>query len=441
MINMFQFNLKYITAIIILAICTMAGACVSDNDDCPEPITPDKPDIHDINLRFTIVTRNSGASASRAADIEGDITGSPAENYIDLTDIMFYLFDKEQKFLQNFYVNTKITSDNEAYTSYTVDAAISELYFNESTDENIDFYIMAIANGRLLGMPFKPVIRGETTIADMCSASGSPCLSIKPDPFLLMEIEHETTPFNQFFPMSGLQKFSVTRAELAASSDKKPVNVSITKNLNMLRAMTKIEIIDQINITGGYVPETDAEKSERIHKVEINGLFKNGTALPDFAQWNRNGTTETQQVTAPTMPSNASYLAPTPFSNNPDNLQPNDYDRIIDFEYDEYATSLRADKCPVYSCYMYEYDKNLIGTGIQVPYIRITLKDNRIVPMRLATYSNGQPVDDVSELLRNCIYRYEIVALQNNQSTPVTATINYSVCSMAQKDIIIPPFN
>lgn len=445
MISRFQSYIKATAAALLTAACTLTSACISDSDDCPAPVTPvTPPDNSNLSIRFTVVTRHD--TRTRAADTDGDIVGAPAENYIDLDDITFLMFDRNRLFLQSFSTGAKVIADNSYYTSYTVNATITETYFSESNTENIEFYIMALANGRTLGMPFPWVQRGITSIDDICSPKGSPAFSIKPDPFLLIDIKPPATTNNQYFPMSGLQRFTVTKTQLAASTKENPVDLSVTDNLNMLRAVAKIEIVDQINITGGYDADRDGKKPERIDKIEINGIYHNGTMLPSIGNWNRNSTIQTQQVLTPTIPAGAPYYNPTPYSQNADELQPNTTDRIIEFEYDQYATSLRTDKCPVYSCYVYEYDKSLLSAGMQVPYLRVTLKGDAghkspIMPMRLASYTNGIAVADVETLLRNHIYTYEIVSVSEDTPTPQAATVKWTVCSMDTCKITIPPFN
>ena len=118
-------------------------------------------------------------------------------------------------------------------------------------------------------------------------------------------------------------------------------------------------------------------------------------------------------------------------------------------ERDKFASSLRQDKCPVFSCYVYEYSKTssqLIGLpATQQPYFIVTTRgysidgqvvsQSRVVPVRMADYnaSNGSPTSEnnLAGLMRNHIYRFEISgSFQNIQ-------IVWTVCEMDNPQIDI----
>ena len=81
--------------------------CVNEDSPCPDNDDPGQ----GMSIQFTVVTHNPGQGAgaqsqtdapsaapalngaSRADDCNGDQTGSPAENFIDMSTCQFFLFD------------------------------------------------------------------------------------------------------------------------------------------------------------------------------------------------------------------------------------------------------------------------------------------------------------------------------------------------------------
>ena len=182
---------------------------------------------------------------------------------------------------------------------------------------------------------------------------------------------------------------------------------------------------------GNFVDDPDRIS---IEKVELLGYCATGTILPSFDQWNRNDVLETQQVVAPTMASPLTYRNPAAdFKITTDGTK-------IEFHVDDDAQDKREDLCPVFSVYTTEYSLAAIGTANPV-YARVTVQvnptDSRIYLLKLASYTNGQPGDNITTLLRNHIYRYEI----SDISIEGTLTANWVVCPMSEVKITIPSFN
>lgn len=436
--NLFQTLLIAISAL-------MTASCVNDYEDCPDTVAEDTPGRY--RLQFNIVTR--GGTESRAADISGDKEGSVAENYLDINNIRYYIFDSNRKFLADITPNAKTVVANEAFSIYNVVAEVDLPYFVDNIDGLIDFYILAFANYSGWGVTFPEMNEGDdisTLFTD------GVVLNYRPSTQALMLAATPDVPATarQRFPMVGLQRFRVPGNMLLTTSEGLPFDISLAtgNNLNMLRAMAKIEIIDKINIPAGAVFDAATDINDiRIKSANINGFNSRGRLLPIINIWQLNNTFETQQVVGPSMPAVPDYHTPPPL--NADNSIADAgslTDYTMPFIYDEVATQQRSDKCPVYSCYIYEYSKASINglPATQQPYFTVTTSEyvdpdgvkqveSLTFPLRMAWYQNGvaTSTDNISEILRNHIYRYEIVAVRQN------LTVNWTVCDMDQADASI----
>lgn len=421
-------------------------SCINEKSDCPSVEVNNEGGFH---LRFTIMTRTDGRT--KAADIDGDQEGAGYENYLDVNDIRYFIYDNNQNFITDITTKTTTVAANNNYTVYNVEANVDDQYFYDNLHGTIDFYILALANHKDWGINIPAPNRGDNI--QNLFANG---LVMNTTPITRL-LQDALSVAGQKFPMSGLQHFRVPGSMLMTSAEGAPYDLKLAtgKDLNMLRALAKIEIIDKINIEHGKVFDEAADNAGmngrlRIDKVEINGFMTRGTLLPAFNQWNRNSVLETQQVIAPTVPTTSSYqLPPVLDADNNFGQIGNLSGYIIDFMEDEYARSLRADKCPVYSGYVYEYLKtasqmnNVPAT--QQPYFRVTTRgytapdgqviaESMIFPVRMAEYTNGvaTSADNLDQLLRNHIYRFEIAAIGTN------LTVNWTVCDMDNASANIP---
>ena len=242
----------------------------------------------------------------------------------------------------------------------------------------------------------------------------------------------------EYIPMAGLQQFTLPQGAFNGNNgpegfvELSPENGN--KDINMLRALAKIEVIDQIDLTDNLANAPAGRVS--VEKVELLGYCATGTVLPAYGQWNRNGVLETQQVEAPTMASSLAYRAP-----NSDYLATNQNNALIDFHQDKNATKSREDGCQVFSVYTTEYSLAAIGDAVR-PYVRVTVQDpnggnqgSRLYQLRLANYAGGTAEDDIDFLLRNHIYRYEITSVSSS------IQVGYTVCPWDENRLDVPDFN
>lgn len=418
-------------------------SCVNDMGECPPEEVVKEDGFH---LRFTIMTRSD--AKTRAADIDGDQEGAGYENFLNVKDIKYLIFDKDCKFITDISTKTVTVAENANYTVYNVVANIDDQYFYDNLNGIVDFYILCLANHSGWGITLPTLERGDGI--DELFTDGLVMTEL-PETYKLQNAAKAENVNKQYFPMSGVQHFRVPGSMLMNSAEGAPYDLSVAtgKDLNLLRALAKIEIIDKINIVEGGVFDEGYDEDVingngrfRIDKVEINGYMTQGSLLPAFSQWNRNEVFETQQVKAPTIPTTSEYkLPPVLNADNSFGSSLNLFNYIIDFEKDEYAKTLRADKCPVFSGYVYEYlrtSNQMAGIPItQQPYFRVTTRgytassgqvvaESMVFPVRMANYTNGvaTSANNLPQLLRNHIYRFEISGIGQD------ITVNWTVCDM-----------
>lgn len=435
---------KWVCLLVAMPVMLLVAGCVNVYDDCPAPEDGSGP----VKLRFTIVTRTStgsGTGQTRAADISGDQSGTTSENYLNLAghDIRFLLFDGAQKLLRDFTPDANTTlaaGDGENYVAYTVEASIVEPYFANVATADTDFYIMVLANGRPHQMTALGLAPGETTIKDV---SGQ-LITFVQKTYVIVDTETGMrggwmpsppgVADGEYIPMAGLQHFTLLQGAFDGKGPEDFVELSPengSKNINMLRALAKIEVIDKIGISGNFADAPS--KRMCVEKAELFGRCANGTVLPAYGQWSRNGALETQQVDAPTMAYPIQYLPPTA-----DMYVPN-WASLIEFYEDKDAQKARKDGCPVFSTYVTEYSRADIN-GKLPPYIRVTIndpdtpddKESGVYRIELASYSDkGEADKPLSALLRNHIYRYEITYV-NAKSSRTRPAPNPSAGGMAE---------
>lgn len=449
-------HIRLIAASLTILPAILLGSCVNDGDDCPEVAGGDNDGA--VNLQFSIITHGGlpdtgpfQSRKSRAADTSGDIAGTLYENYIGVNDLTFMLFDGERRYLQTLSADVRNVFTSPDYSVYIFHAPVDEPYFDRNINTTFDFYILALANGRSMGMTVVPSPTERQTIDSYCAAltQTANLLTEKPVTSQLMYAHHNFA--TQRFPMAGLQKFTVVGSELKKSTEAVPYNVSAgNKEINMLRALAKIEVIDHIDILGQFT-EADEEGQnmyKRIDKVQIDGIMRAGTIVPSISEWTNIDGDETQQVDGPTIPSGslgAWYNSPARLNNDGTLADWSDENAVIDFLNDSDARSQRDDNCPVFSCYIYEYSLAGITNSQVPPYLRVTMrgsnsgddeKSSIIRPIRLANFENGHPVTDLPYILRNHIYRYEVMSIDSE----VNLDVVWTVCPMDNVEVRIPDF-
>lgn len=388
--------------------------CIDDNSVCPDDSEVDPKD--GITLEFSLKTRTPVKEHSRAL-IEPTNTqlGTEVENYLDLDNLLFLLFDDEQKLLQIFSPYIELVPGS-SYVKYKVTAFLSNHYFLRTTKQELTFTIVVLGNySRLSPQSFS--YAPGMKLADVLNKAGTFAIPVRNNnssTWIPSIYAGENGQQPGYIPMSGMQTFKVNVADLKASSPGNPYQLSTDENgkdINMLRALAKIEIVDQIAYTAG----TPAASSSNVEKVELVGHTTRGSILPTFNQWTISGV-ETQYVTQTSVPPTASYIGINPVAGG---FAVTDESNLLNFFEDEEATRLRGDGCKVFSCYLTEYDP--AGARAQnVPnmWMRVTVQTpdgsgaakSKFYRLEVAPYTDSQPGANMP-ILRNNIYRYAITGI------------------------------
>ena len=399
------------------------SGCISDEIPC-RPET----DEESMTIQFTIHSRPSDSprDLSRAVS-RAEVVGSADENYIDINDIQFLLFDADGVLLRPFF--PQIVEHDGDYTWYELRASFAEPYFTTAIDNGTGatFSIMAIANARSHNAQNIGMAVWQTTIDNIAgqlrtyeSPEGYNDIQYGPDGTLISNDYRGWSPSiagKRYIPMSGLQKFTVSNEDLKKSSPENPIRLyeRYGKDIAMVRTLAKIEVIDHIDIPEGQPYDPENREGFSIQKVELCGRTDRATLLPWMGtadpalgytpQWTEAST----QVTAPTVPAD-SYIAPEPFSISGYNKSEGILSVTIPTVDKNYL-----DGFPVYSLYVSEYAHALIGQ-LEDPYIVITLNGTNGSPVRkmpLTTYTDGKPGEPLPTLLRNHIYRYTVTSVES----------------------------
>lgn len=437
--------------LLLLIIGGITTSCIQDDDPCSIP----ESDTAGFHVRFNILTSGGFRAQKSNSRVLNDVSptqvGTNAENYLDIPNLKFIVFDGNRRFLTVLYPTTTPEMDSK-YSIYQVDALIKDPYFTSAPDNiSLDFYILVLANYTnydIANLNYSPGVKLEEMFG-----VNSPTFSIPtqggwwyPHPSV-----DDLNNKPQFIPMSGLQNFTVNTSDLKKSDASSPYELTPTedKYINMLRAMAKIEVVDRINAvgTGAATVQPDENSRAFIEKVELEGFYSRGTLLPALAQWSIGGGIETQYVTSANVPASATYRNPKAFMG--DGWQYSN--SVIDFGEDADATAMRTDGCKVFSCYVPEYVVPVAGTNTSTPtlstnnaWIQVTVDDPNnasategsiLYELRLTQYVDSKP-GDLIPLLRNNIYRYEIKSVSSS-----IINLEWTVCPMDEAAVIIPPFN
>lgn len=404
--------------LLLITLMLPLAACINDDDLCNNGSKPGQKE--GIAVEFSLDTHLPSAKGTRALLPPSGTPqeGSIAENYLDLDNLTFLLFDDKKEMLQILspYVEPESTS---SYVKYKVTAFLSDPYFLHAIDPTLDFTIVVLGNyqglspqrvayakGMKLEDLFDPAKVGTFAMPISNNWGSSWIPSIYPG---------DNGQQAGHIPMAGMQTFTVNTADLRVSTPEKPLVLSTDENgkdINMLRALAKIEIVDKIGFANNTQPDT--ENRSWIEKVELIGHSTRGSIFPTLDQWNRTGNPyETQYVRSTSVPTDNVYLGQQPtdgFATENDNA-------TVNFFKDAAAVELRPnDNCQVFSCYLTEYDPLNIGT-VYPMWMRLTIHgpgtagtSSTLYRLEPAPYVDNVP-GNLLQILRNNIYRYEITGI------------------------------
>lgn len=387
--------------VIILAAVALLCGCSGDVDPVDSPV--DK----GADIVLTLYTADSSSRLSSRAPGDPLQTASIAENRIDIDggDYRVLVFGKDGRLLERIIPTGAIKVEKDDYSVYSIEGRITQTAFMGNADGSYEFQIMVLANWQSLGgsdcYDKFALTPGKTFIDDIVALAREYCWSLS--------AKDGWRPFedgNKGIPMFGLGSISVTADQVSASRPDNPIQVG---EISLLRAMAKIEIIDNIaQDYYDYRPEITASS--------IAGHLSTGTLVPDLDAnpgWN----VENTQVVSPTEPAN-------PLKAN----------MPLKF----FVAGKNANGHDVYTAYVAEQNlKQLTATSRPAVSLTISIEGNLVnYNVQLSEYKNGNPSVPFESILRNHIYSFEIVRV----TYPPKLEIHYTVCPWVKETIIIPDF-
>lgn len=344
---------------------------------------------------------------TRAPELSND-DNTVAENRIDIEgdDYRILIFrhttaddgSKNMVFYERFMPLLVERTDNTKERQYMLQGVVSvtpELKSGQLAQET--FSIMVLANWQSFGADYDDISleAGKTTVADVVELA-------RQEPFIMPTATWR--PYedgNKGIPMCGVKEFVLTDADI-----KQGATLNIVDPIMMLRAVAKIEIIDNLY-------EGNRDVGCGVRGAWVSRYNKTGTLICDMAE-NPDWHVETTQVIKPTLPA-----APP--------------EQGGDLEMSH--TGNGDEGHPIYEVYVPEFDMNgLIPGDVRRPAIKLQIKkpgketDLLGYIVDIADYATGTPgvTDDYRYLLRNHIYRFELVGSPENPERQLT--INYTVC-------------
>ena len=271
------------------------SGCLDDHSACIED-QPGYQEGNDLWISFNIRNmseRSRGAGNTRADDPENhpDEMGTDPENYIDCEegfellmfddqDRLIKVFDRDE--LELFPIESTTVDPSTGYESnhYKLTAKINKAYFDYSTADNVEFSLllavnMHATNGASANDSFIPYeyVATSSRVSQLMrgfnynSAIGNNNCWIPEIP------NSESSNPKRLIPMSGKRKMSIPRDVLDGTGkfsfgDPYPLG----KDIDMLRAMAKIRIVDLL--------ASEFEENAQITAVEIQGYNTKGTYMP-----------------------------------------------------------------------------------------------------------------------------------------------------------------
>ncbi|MDE6179763.1 MAG: hypothetical protein K2G02_01270 [Phocaeicola sp.] len=352
-------------------------ACVYDDEDAAT--RAEKTDGFNISIAISA----GEASTARAEGLPEE-GGIGAENYININDLQIYAFstDDNNTLLAQVYPkpdDSDVAMDPSVVqigNMYYLKAELSYDTFSKS--KNQTFKLVAVANGN------QSTVKTWTALTELTYTRAP---------------ENNNTSWipqwgNSGIPMFGVQEVSLSGYNFKTNNEFNPYTLN---NVNMLRAMAKIEVVDQL-------PEN---LNAQIKEVMVSHYNTGGYLAPAWSE----GQKETEQVKSAHIPNNISST-----------------DQSLVFQQQGKS----------FIVYLPEYDLTPDGTrdiiSVKVGY---NTGEDTDYKLSLAPYFEGKPVDEGKDqypwqaLLRNHIYRYTVTGVEKDE--PAQLTIAYTVCPMDEK--------
>lgn len=384
-------SISYTLRLFALLAAFVAASCVNDNEpDCP-PIGQARQYV--LNLR--VVTSKAATRMTRAAG-HGTEEATQAEDYIDIDggDFLVLVFDGYGRLIQRFEPSSTVIKQGQGAT-YELSGVLGE-----TSADKIQVAVIANCNSMGANGTYDRFVLGNTFLSEMYGDGTKWNFTLpNPEGGWQPSIEAKRT-----IPMYGCSDAKPLHAATQSADDENRYDLNLGE-INMLRAVAKIEIVDCL-----------PEGVEIAPNVTLSAYNTIGRLIPDATNnpdWNVEGT----QVTSPTLPDNVQTAA--------------------DLKFFTESKTIGGKECKVYSAYVTEA---VLTTNR--PHINLTVKDSegqgtssKDYEMAVDSYTDGKATNGLAALLRNHIYRYEIKSASSN-----SLTVNYTICPMGSGIADIPAF-
>ena len=374
----------YILLSMTLLLLTQTS-CIYDNDI---PCGSEDPDLLVINLNLTVPSSSTG---TRSTGHE-PVAGSKDENYINVIekDFQVLMFDKDGALVKGILSDFECKENdvNGEMTSYTLTTKLS-LSSNEDKERLKEFKIMVLAN-------WESFERSNTKPAFEYPSFEE---FEEFEDYNLSNIYKEREKFNFTFAAPttespkcwvpsindkrAIPMFGVTdEVDLQFAIDMAKYGDGPSFNVPMLRAMAKVEIIDEL--------------IDRIGSVSLSSANQSGRFIPEIDE--RNGTNTgwsdpDTQIKTPSIPDNPGTIDKIQFVQGPVVKGPD------------------SDGKRTWVAYIPEMDFRDIDENLR-PQFTIYDGDEQLDPKPFNNYINGEVVKDPNEylpaVLRNHIYSFRV---------------------------------
>lgn len=422
--------IRLLSFAVIFIMAVMTPACSSDTPAFPEE------EQEKITVSFMLSARRISSADrkdTRAPGSYPEVGSTGAEDYINIEegDIQFYLFDESGGFIQDFTPDVVVTradaTGNIIY--YSCIARLSSDYFRKAEadkKEYVGFRILATANDNSMNQGFIVMRPGESIGSVFSSFIASP-MSVVPDATQLIE-----TGKTQHIPMAGIQTFSVRTDRLRAADESEILDISDNTDsdvaqgapIDLLRAMSKVQVIDKIDFKDGATGYNPADATKRISAITFTGIMPAGTLVPQADMWASANGYVTSQISAATLP-----VSPVFQETGTVSLTLDRYVNAVAGNPQGIQTGIN-----VWSCYLWEWDQNKCGGE---PYMTVTLAGNASKQYRVRFVPGTGDTSDYTQILRNHIYTFVITGLREDGSLSAL----WTVCPMDKATANIPSFN
>ncbi len=416
--------LKYIFSILLLVIALPIITSCSAVTDHPDPC----PAENDITLSFTMHTTarmSDGSRADGAGHEEVDSEYEEFEDAVNVNDFIFFIFVGEGDDATLLVKNKDIASSTDPTTmitgapgSYTITTKIEKQHLETvlghparpTSDDEVKFRFLIFANCYSPKDDENTVGGGRFTNYDGLNIGVTTYKEVMDEAiqwgFNMDEIYNDNEGDSQvsglykgYIPMFGTNNFTTTERALYAS---RPDDRIYLGEIDLLRALAKIRVIDNIVKTNGF---------PMIDEVSFIGTQNYARQLPFGALEYQNG----NQVHNPNIFADVALSMSNTFS---------------------YKFRLLPSQTSTETVRLAYIPEQKIGSADNnvnsvLPLIRISIKDaeGKIVtydvPMKGA-YQNSQPIDFGDNILRNHIYTLSV-----NKMAEPELQIQWTLCNMS----------